>query len=287
MRGRFIFLAFIGWMLASVWCQIAFPATVPPQEGVDVTNPEAGGEDLRLETRHGPLHLWRPANYDSHTAGIVIYIHGYLTSVDQTWANDRLAMQFHDSGRNALFIAIEAPQSMYEEVSWTSLADLLRTVEDRTPYPLPHGPLMVMGHSAAYRTILLWLNDSRVQNVILLDALYVGEPQFRIWLSPHPHGKPHRMVIVVNDTHRQSNHFARHIYGTVRRRSIPAKASSFSTRETQSRLLYLRSQYEHNDIVNNGKVIPVLLQISGLKALAEPKPRPAKGIVPKPAALSP
>jgi hypothetical protein len=282
MRGRFIFLAFIGWMLASVWCQIAFPATVPPQEGVDVTNPEAGGEDLRLETRHGPLHLWRPANYDSHTAGIVIYIHGYLTSVDQTWANDRLAMQFHDSGRNALFIAIEAPQSMYEEVSWTSLADLLRTVEDRAPYSLPQGPLVVMGHSAAYRTILLWLNDPRVQNVILLDALYTGEPQFRIWLSPHSHSKSHHMVIVANDTHRQSNHFARHIYGTARRRSIPAKATSFTPRETQSRLLYLRSQYEHNEIINNGKVIPVLLQISPLRALPTPKPRPAEGIVRKP-----
>jgi hypothetical protein len=65
------------------------------------------------------------------------------------------------------------------------------------------------------------------------------------------------------------------------------KASSFSTRETQSRLLYIRSQYEHNDIVNNGKVIPVLLQISGLKALAEPKRSPVKGTVPKPVALSP
>jgi hypothetical protein len=133
MRRRFIFLSFLGWMLASTGCWLAFPATVPPQEGVDVTNPEAAGEDLRLETRHGPLHIWRPANYDSQTAGIVIYIHGYLTSVDQTWANDRLAMQFHDSGRNALFIAIEAPQSMNEEVSWTSLADLLRTVENRAP----------------------------------------------------------------------------------------------------------------------------------------------------------
>jgi hypothetical protein len=254
---------------------------------VDVTNPEAAGEDLRLETRHGPLHIWRPANYDSQTAGIVIYIHGYLTSVDQTWANDRLAMQFHDSGRNALFIAIEAPQSMNEEVSWTSLADLLRTVENRAPYSLPHGPLVVMGHSAAYRTILLWLNDPRVQNVILLDALYMGEPQFRIWLSSHSHGKLHRMVIVANDTHRQSNHFARHIYGAAHRRSIPAKASGFSTRETQSRLLVIRSQYDHSEIINSGKVIPVLLQISALKTLAAPKPRPTTRIVPKPIALSP
>ena len=286
MRGPFLFLAFIGWMLASTWCQPAFPATVPPQEGVDVTNPEAGGEDLRLETRHGPLHLWRPANYDSRTAGIVVYIHGYLTSLDQTWATDRLAMQFHDSGRNALFIAIEAPQSINEEVSWTSLADLLRTVEDRAPYPLPHGPLVVMGHSAAYRTILLWLNDPRVQYVILLDALYIGEPQFRIWLSPHSRGRTHRMVLVANDTRLQSNQFSRHIYGTARRRSIPAKATSFTLRETQSRLLYLRSQYDHNEIINGGMVIPVLLQISPLKAVTPPKPRPVRRTAPKSPSVS-
>ena len=287
MRMRLIFLSFIAWMLASTWYPMALPAAVPPQEGVDVTNPVAGGEDLRLETSHGPLHIWRPASYDSRTAGIVIYIHGYLTSVDQTWANDRLAWQFHDSGRNALFIAIEAPQSMNEEVAWPSLSDLLRTVEDRAPYSLPRGPLVVMGHSGAYRTILLWLNDSRVQNVILLDALYMGEEDFRVWLHPQPHAKPHRMVIVANDTHRQANKFARHVYGSARRRNIPARAANFSVRETQSRLLYIRSQYDHYAMINNGKVIPVLLQISALKALAEPKPRPAKRIVHKTAAPNP
>jgi hypothetical protein len=276
MRGRFIFVAFVAGMFASAWCRAAFPAPTPPQEGVDVTTPEAGGEDLHIVTKHGPLHIWRPANYDAHTAGIVIYIHGYLTSVDQTWANDRLALQFHDSGRNALFIAIEAPQSINEEVAWTSLADLLRTVEDRAPYPLPNGPLVVMGHSGAYRTILSWLDDSRVQNVILLDALYTGEEEFRVWLRPVPHGKPHRMVIVANDTHVQANRFARHMYGSARRRSIPAKASYFSPRETQARLLYIRSQYDHYAIVNSGKVIPVLLQISPIKGFAEPKPRPPK-----------
>ena len=188
--------------------------------------PEAGGEHLRVETEHGPLHLWRPAKYDPRTAGMVVYIHGYFTSVDQTWTDDHLATQFRDSGRNALFIAIEAPQSNGEDVSWKSLEDLLRTVEDRTPFPLPHGPLVVVGHSGGYRTILLWLRDPRVQYVILLDGLYAGQAEFRSWLRPHPPAKPHRMVLVSSDTWRQSNRFARRISGTARRRSIPAKSST-------------------------------------------------------------
>jgi hypothetical protein len=206
----------------------------------------------------------------------VVYIHGYFTSVDQTWTDDQLAKQFHDSGRNALFIAIEAPQSNHQDVSWKSLEDLMRTVEDRAPYPLPRGPLVVVSHGGGYRTLLLWLGDPHLQYVILLDGLYAGQAEFRSWLRPHPRTKPHRMVLVAGDTWQQSSQFARRIYGTARRRKIPANPSSFTPRETHARLLYLRSQYDHNEIISNGKVIPVLLQISPLRALAAPRPRPAK-----------
>jgi hypothetical protein len=199
---------------------------------------------------------------------MVIYIHGYFTSVDQTWTDDHLATQFQDSGRNALFIAINAPLSNFEDVAWKSLDELLRTVEDRTPFPLPHGPLVVVGHSGGFRTILLWLRDPRVQDVILLDGLYAGQADYRSWLRPHPHVKPHRMVLVASDTWRQSNQLARGTSGTARRSSIPAEASSFTAVETRARLLYLRSQYNHNEMISGGKVIPVLLQITPLKALS-------------------
>ncbi len=279
MRGRFLLMAMAGLILACPVTRVAFPAKVPPQEGADVTIPEAGGEDLRLETKHGPLHVWRPENYDAHTAGIVIYVHGYLTSVDQTWTNDQLATQFHASGRNAVFIAIEAPQSNSEEVFWPSIEELLTTVEDRAPYSLPRGPIVVVGHSGAYRTIIPWLNDPHVQYVILLDALYTGQSEFRYWLAPHSGAKPHRMILVANLTRPESSRFARHIYGAARRRSIPAKASSFTPRETTARLLYLRSQYDHNEIVTGGKVIPLLLQISPLRPVNVPKPKPVRRVV--------
>jgi hypothetical protein len=286
MKERLLY-AFVVMILASLWSGKGFPALILAQEGVDVTNHEAGGEDLRIETRHGPIHVWRPENYDSRTAGLVIYVHGYFTSVDQTWTDDHLAAQFRDSSRNALFIAIEAPQSMEEDVSWKSLEDLLRTVEERAPFSLPRGPLVIVGHSAAYRTILMWLHDPRIQGVILLDALYTGEAEFRLWLLPRPHTRPRRMVLVAYDTWPQSNHFSRHIYGTARRRSIPANAAGFTPRENQSRLLFLRSQYDHNEMINNGKVIPVLLQISPLRPLHSPKPHSANGVASKPIAYVP
>ncbi len=271
MTRRVSILIFAAWAFATLggrWvCRAQFPA--PGEFEVPIATPEAGGEHLRLETEFGPVHLWRPENYDASTAGTVVYIHGYFTSADQTWSDDHLAAQFHASARNALFLAIEAPQSNGEDVSWKSLDDLLHAVAGSTTFDLPHGPLVIVGHSGAYRTILLWLRDPRVRYVILLDGLYGGQGEFRSWLRNSPSAKPHRMVLVGCDTWRQSNRFARRVSGTARRRSIPLKSSTFTPRETRARLLYLRSQYEHSAIISSGKVIPVLLGITPIIRMSD------------------
>jgi hypothetical protein len=255
-------------VLAFALAHASFSIPLPAQEEMEPPSPEAGGEHLRVETEHGPIHLWRPAKYNPRTAGVVLYVHGYFTSVDQTWVDDQLATQFRASGRNALFIAIKAPQSDNEDIQWRSLAELLDTVEKRTPFHVPRGPLVVLGHSGGFRTLLSWLHDSRLQYVILLDGLYGGEAEFRSWLRPSSRTKPHRMVLVASETWHESDRFARRIYGTARRGIIPTESSSFTRREIWARLLYLRSQYDHNQIVSGGKVIPVLLQIAPLPPLA-------------------
>jgi hypothetical protein len=277
MKERSLILFFAGLVFVSAGTRLVSSVQTPEQQEAEDATTEAGGQHLRIETDHGPIHLWRPVNYEPRTAGIVVYVHGYFTSVDQGWSDGHLATQFSDSGRNAVFIAVEAPRSSSEDVSWKSLADLLRTVQDSVAFPLPRGPLVVVGHSGAYRTVLFWLFEPRVQHVILLDGLYSGQSEFRSWLRPQPRTKPHTMVLVSIDTWRQSNRFARRIYGTARRRYVPARSSSFVPRETHARLLYLRSQYEHSEIVSSGKVIPVLLEISPLKPLPLERPQSAEG----------
>jgi len=49
------------------------------------TDIEAEGTHYRVQTEHGPVHLFRPAGYDRRTAGIVVYVHGLFTRVDQAW----------------------------------------------------------------------------------------------------------------------------------------------------------------------------------------------------------
>ena len=49
---------------------------------------------------------------------------------------------------------------------------------------------------------------------------------------------------------------------------MPDSVSGFTApRERTAKLLYIRSQYEHMSIVTSGKVIPVLLHLTPLKAL--------------------
>jgi hypothetical protein len=289
MKRGFSTIVSAGLVWAALLLGTAFTVHNSAQEEeskVSVDDKDAG-EHLRLETERGPIHLWRPADYDPRTAGTVVYVHGYFTSVDQTWTDDHLAEQFAASGRNALFIAPQAPQSMEDPVSWKSLEALLRTVDRDSPFRLPQGPLVVIGHSGAFRTILHWLDDPRVRCVILLDGLYHGQREFRYWLHNSPGARSHRLVLVGDETSQESDRFARHIPGAARRSSIPEELPDFAPAEIRAPLLYLHSQYEHLDIVSGGKVIPLLLQLTVLKPVAGAQETPLSSAKSSGASLSP
>ena len=61
--------------------------------------------------------------------------------------------------------------------------------------------------------------------------------------------------------------FARQFRYAAVREKIPKTYAGFTKREKSSKLLYLRSQYGHNALVTNGKVIPLLLRLTPLKRL--------------------
>ena len=273
MRRQVLILLLTGSSVMLAGSRVVFSAGAQATPPTECSPSETTGKHVRIETEHGALHFWIPQRYDPRSAGMVIYIHGYFSTVDQTWIDNRLDAQFQASGRNALFIAIEAPASTEQDVRWTSLNELLHVVQIRAPFPVPHGPLVIVGHSGGFRTILLWLRDPRVQYVILLDGLYAGQADYRYWLRPRPRGKSHRMVLVASDTWQDSNQLARRTSGAVRVRSVPASASAFTPRETRARLLCVRCQYDHMEMISNGKVIPVLLQISPIRTFPAPTTR--------------
>jgi hypothetical protein len=231
----------------------------------------AGGEHWRVRTSRGPVHVWCPALYDRRTAGIVVYVHGYAVDADGAWERHELARQFQASRRNAVFLVPEAPASSEDTVRFPSLNELLSAAGASIHRTWPPGPLVVVGHSGAHRTLVPWLKNPRVSHVILLDAVYGGETvtAVRDWFRT----SRGRLIVVAADTAEESELLIQGLPAAARRGAIPESAAGFTARERQARVEYLRSQYSHLEIVTEGKTIAPLLGLTRLPRIAS-APRP-------------
>jgi len=155
----------------------------------------------------------------------------------------------------------DAPLSWNDPVAWPSLGELLRAVAREQP--LPSGPLVVVSHSGGFRTVLGWLGDRRLSQLILLDALYGRETPFHAWLRAGARSKK-KLVVVASETLQKAERFASRYPAAARLPEVPEDASQLTDTQRRATLLYMRSQYEHNEIVTSGRVIPLLLQLTTL-----------------------
>jgi hypothetical protein len=226
----------------------------------------AGGRHFRIKTVQGAVHVWFPENYDRATAGTVVYVHGYWTDADGAWRDHELARQFRASRQNAMFVVPDAPSNNDESVQWPALTDLRRAVA-RANIKMPDGPLIVMGHSGAFRTVMQWVDNRVVDQIILLDALYAGESAFDEYIKSGKRAEDHKLIVVAANTAQESKAFATKYKFAVAREKMPDSVGGFTKRERGAKLLYIRSQYEHMQIVTSKKVIPMLLRVTPLKAL--------------------
>ncbi|HEY3452526.1 MAG TPA: hypothetical protein VGK67_39645 [Myxococcales bacterium] len=250
------------------------PAPAAPVPGVAeepnavVRDLVAGGTHWRVPTDRGPIHLWKPAGYDAKTAGVLIYLHGYYTNVDEAWRMHKLGEQFRASRRNALFVVPEVPTGINDPVRWASPEILFETVQKQAGIEVPAGPVSAMGHSGAFRTLLAWLNSPRLEQIILLDGLYNAEDMFLAWLKTETAPPAsHRMVIVGFETMERSLNFLTNLPEALYRENIPDAGARFQRREKLAKLLYIHSQFDHMGIVTDGRAIPVLLRLTRFRAL--------------------
>jgi len=226
----------------------------------------AGGPTWRIGTRRGVVLAWHPPGHRPRQAGVLIYLHGYFTTVDQAAADHRLLEQFRLSGRDALFVAAEAPAWNGEESVWTALGPLLDEVARRTGAPLPAGPVVVAAHSGGYRTLLLWLDDPRVQEIILLDGLYRGEDQLQAWLETGGPASRRRLVLLGDETAAKMEALAAAVPEAVLLPRLPPLRPGLDARARAARLLCVRSHQPHMAIVERGEALPLLLQGGRLPA---------------------
>jgi hypothetical protein len=230
------------------------------------TGVSASGATWRIGTGRGTVWVWRPAGYRARDAGTCLYLHGYYTTVDQAVIDHRLAEQFAASGRNALFIAAEAPAWNGEEGVWPDLDELLAETFRRTGLGPPPGPVVVMGHSGAFRPILSWLSHPRLEEILLLDGLYRGEGQLRGWLLGNG-ARPRRLVLVSDETLPAAEALAATVPGALSLPAVPPFEAGLDAQARAARFVHLKSQHLHMAIVESGEVLPVLLRASRLGAL--------------------
>ena len=223
-----------------------------------------GGKHWRIKTDEGAVHVWVPPGYDRATAGTVVYVHGYYTDADGAWADYKLARQFKASHQNAMFVVPDAPAGNDQDVKWPALTDLRQALR-KANIKIPDGPTIVMGHSGAFRTVMKWVDHHAVEQIILLDAMYGGEQQFDDYIASGKRADQHKLIVVGSDTAASSVSFAKHYPFAIVRDAMPS--GRFSKRERGAKLLYIRSQFGHMEIVTSGKVIPKLLQLTHLAAI--------------------
>ena len=234
------------------------PAEAPAEQPPTPEELVAAGQAWTLDTPHGHVHVWIPDGYDAETAATIVYVHGYYVDVDEAWEDQRLAEQFAISGLNALFIACGAPESASEPVTWPSLGELLDTVRDGIGRGLPDRTLVAVGHSGAHRTLVHWLDERRLDTVVLVDAAYGELAPYRRWLR---RSSRHRLIDIAADTRWRADRFHRTLEDTVTVERFPSPdEGGFPSFAREARILYVRAHREHMQLVTDGVALPMTLR---------------------------
>lgn len=232
--------------------------------GAEANGKPAKASHQRLETEHGPIHVWTPANYDAETAGVVVYVHGFYTNVDRAWRKHRLPAQFAESAINALFIACEAPARGRDPVRWESIGHLLAVVAERVP--VPDGRIVAVGHSGAHRTLSRWIGEDVIDTLVLVDAYYGDDPGFHDWLAASPE---RRLIDAAHDTRPWTDELHASLPDTVVYRRFPSPRAGKLRDARDARVVYVRSQHDHMRLVTGGVALPMLLRALRLPVVAD------------------
>lgn len=226
---------------------------------VDCVPPDelAAPRHWRLETLHGPVHVWAPAHYNRKTAATVVYVHGYHMDVDQAWAYHDLPRQFGASELNALFIAPESPKTKYEVVVWQSLHELVRVTEQGIGEALPKGRLVAAAYSGGHRTLDYWLPNERLDTLVLHDAMYGDFSQYAFWIRKAPN---RRLIVVGDDTRVATDRFFSWITAKVRVEDWVQLPDKFEAAR-KAKTVYVRSTLGHWDLLDGGEALPAILSM--------------------------
>jgi len=258
-----------GVAAAVVWLGAA-TASDPVPAAIDAPGPIAAavhaGRHVRIDAPRGPVHVWIPRGYRPDTGATVIYVHGYFDNADTSWSAHQLPEQFAMSALNAMFIVPEAPVAQRVAVNYPDLSELLRLVEDNTGVTRGAVLTVAIGHSGAFRTVQDWLDEPLLDQLVMVDAMYGDEDAIITWYKASPR---RRLIMVGEDTVLGTESVAGKLPEAVILDRFPPSYDLWPAAAKTAKLVYIRAQFTHMELVNAGIVLPSLLRILPVERLAE------------------
>ncbi len=252
-----------------VWLGAALagdPAAAPIDAMGPIPTAVNAGRHVRIDGPRGPIHVWIPRGYHADTGGTVIYIHGYFDNADTAWTAHQLPEQFAMSALNAVFIVPEAPVAQRVPINYPDLSELLRIVEDNTGVARGATVTVAIGHSGAFRTLQEWTDEPLLDQLVMVDAMYGDEDLIINWFKASTR---HRLIMVGEDTVLATESVAAKLPEAKILDRFPPSYDLWPADARTAKLVYVRAQYAHMPLVNEGIVLPSLLRILPIERLAE------------------
>ncbi|HXB45870.1 MAG TPA: hypothetical protein VNV85_17505 [Puia sp.] len=196
---------------------------------------------------------------------IVFWFHGWHNNIDTALKYYHLASQFVAAKKNAVLILAEAAKNApdsyggkleqpntFERLLQDALKDLRKN--KIIPISCKPGNIMLAGHSGAYRVIAYMLQNGAVdvKEVELFDALYSETDKFLEWIKKDTANK---FINFYTNTGGGTDQVSMNMMGELHEQKI----SFLLTEENNisasllrsSRIIFIHSTREHNDIIFN------------------------------------
>jgi len=279
-RARSALVAGLGvtTLAAVIWLGIAIAGDPAPARD-PITTAVAAGRYQRIDGPRGPVHVWIPRGYHADTGATIVYVHGYWDNADTAWTNHRLPEQFALSALNALFIVPEAPTQRGVPVNYPDLGELIRLVEETTGEVRGAALTAALGHSGAFRTLETWFDEATLDHVVMIDALYGDEDRVVRWFEASP---AHRLITIGEDTVMGTEAVADKIPGTLTLDQFPPSYELMPAAAKTARHVYIRAQYGHMQLVNQGVALPAVLRLIPVELLGDGPWQQPLGSLPPP-----
>ena len=123
---------------------------------------------------------------------------------------------------------------------------------------MAEAPHRRVGHSAAFRTLLGWLDEPQIDTVVLVDAAYGEIDQYKAWVLG---SDKHRLIDIGDDTREWTDKLHAALPDKRRARLVPvARGRHPARRRQRARILDIKSTLGHFPLVTGGIALPMILR---------------------------